>query len=87
MTSIEVSNLDSIVNQRTFVDGSKRTVSVLASAAVGRGEYLPGWKWSEHAGAQTGKGSEAASFLVPREGFEPTMQFGAAGVRATGLTL
>ena len=34
-------------------------MAVLNTAAIGRGEYLPGWKWSEHAGAQTGKSSEA----------------------------
>ena len=32
---------------------------VLASVAVGRGEYLPGWRWSEHAGTQTGQSSKA----------------------------
>ena len=26
---------------------------------IGRGEYLPGWKWSEHVGSQVGKSSEA----------------------------
>ena len=58
MTNIVVKNLDSIGNQRIFADGSKRTVVILESAAVGRGEYLPGWKWSEHAGPQTGRDSE-----------------------------
>ncbi len=59
MPDIVAKNLDSTENQRTFADGSKRTVVVLESVAVGRGEYLPGWKWSEHAGPQTGKSSEA----------------------------
>ena len=59
MTNIVAMNLDETSNQRTFADGSKRTVVVLASVAVGRGEYLPGWKWSEHAKTQTGKSSEA----------------------------
>ena len=59
MTDIVVINIDETANQRTFADGSKRTVVVLASVAVGKGEYLPGWKWSEHAGTQTGKNSEA----------------------------
>ena len=58
MTNIVSKNLDSTENQRTFIDGSKRIVVVLESVAVGRGEYLPGWKWSEHAGAETGKSSE-----------------------------
>ena len=59
MKNIVAKNLDSIENQQMFVDGSKRTVVVLESVAIGRGEYLPGWKWSEHAGRQTGRSSEA----------------------------
>ncbi len=59
MTSIIAKSLGGTENQRIFVDGSKRTVVVLDSVAVGRGEYLPGWKWSEHAGPQTGRNSEA----------------------------
>ncbi len=58
MKDIVVNNLDSAENRRVFVDGSKRAAVVLESAAVGRGEYLPGWRWSEHAGPQTGKSSE-----------------------------
>ncbi len=42
-----------------FLDGSKRSVVILDSAAIGKGEYMPGWKWSKHAGAMTGKKSEA----------------------------
>ena len=55
MTNIVATNLDDTVNQRTFADGSKRTVVVLASVAVGRGEYLPGWKWSEDVGPDVGE--------------------------------
>ncbi len=41
-------------------------MAVLESAAVGRGEYLPGWRWSEHAGPQTGKDSEAhIGYILP----------------------
>ena len=43
----------------TFLDGSKRTVVILETVAIGKGEYLPGWKWSKHVGAMTGKKSEA----------------------------
>lgn len=42
---------------RTFLDGSRRSVVRLATCAVGRGEYLPGWRWSLHAGPQTGEPS------------------------------
>ncbi len=34
-------------------------MTALESAAIGIGEYLPGWKWSEHAGPQTVRPSEA----------------------------
>jgi hypothetical protein len=43
----------------TFVDGSTRTAVKLKTVFVGCGTYLPGWKWSEHVGKQTGKKSEA----------------------------
>ena len=43
----------------TFLDGSKRTAGILETIAIGKGEYLPGWKWSKHTGAMTGKESEA----------------------------
>ena len=59
MTDVVAKNLEGTENLRTFGDGSKRTEVVLESAAVGRGEYLPGWRWSEHAGTQTGTDSEA----------------------------
>ncbi|MEC7748497.1 MAG: hypothetical protein VX572_06085 [Chloroflexota bacterium] len=42
MANIVAMNLDETANQRTFADGSKRTVVVLASVAVGRRYYLPG---------------------------------------------
>lgn len=57
MKDIVAKSLDSAVNHRDFIDGSRRSAVVLESAAVGKGEYLPGWKWSEHAGPQTGKSS------------------------------
>lgn len=43
----------------TFLDGSKRTAVILESVVIGKGNYLPGWQWSKHAGAMTGKQSEA----------------------------
>lgn len=58
MTNITAKNLNSAENSRTFLDGSKRSVIVLESVAIGRGEYLPGWRWSLHAGPQTGNDSE-----------------------------
>ena len=43
---------------RTFIDGSARSIVRLRSAVVGLGTYQPGWKWSLHAGSQTGKPSQ-----------------------------
>tara|TARA_Y100000310_G_C20516984_1_gene731671 strand:+ start:80 stop:298 length:219 start_codon:yes stop_codon:yes gene_type:complete len=43
----------------TFLDGSKRTAVTLKTVSIGKGEYLPGWQWSKHVGAKTGKKSES----------------------------
>ena len=59
MTTTVAKNLDGMEDQRTFADGSKRTVVVLKSVAVGRGEYLPGWRWSKHAAPRAGGSSES----------------------------
>jgi len=37
------------------LDDGTRAVVRLPSIAIGRGEYLPGWRWSRHAGPQTGR--------------------------------
>lgn len=42
---------------RKFVDGSERNVADLPSMYIGQGLYQPGWRWSEHAGKQTGQES------------------------------
>jgi|GEM_PF-1259297 len=42
---------------RTFIDGSIRSQTILRTAAIGFGIYQPGWRWSLHAGPQTGKSS------------------------------
>ncbi len=59
MADMVTGNPESSANERCFLDGSRRGVVVLESAVVGRGEYRPGWRWSEHAGKQTGKPSQA----------------------------
>lgn len=43
---------------RTFIDGSVRRSVSLRSVSIGYGVDLPGWKWSLHAGGQTGRHSE-----------------------------
>jgi hypothetical protein len=54
MGDIVVKNLDKMQHARVFIDGSSRAVSELSSMVIGRGVYHPGWRWSEHAGPQTG---------------------------------
>ena len=44
-------------NVRIFLDGSRRSEIMLRSAKIGFGTYHAGWKWSLHAGPQTGKPS------------------------------
>lgn len=51
-------NLLKSKQSRTFLDGSIRQTILLRTAVIGLGTYQPGWKWSLHAGAQTGKPSE-----------------------------
>ncbi len=51
-------NLNNSEQSRNFLDGSFRKTVQLRTAAVGLGTYQPGWRWSLHAGAQTGKLSE-----------------------------
>ena len=57
VSPIKRSLIDS-VNVREFMDGSCRASENLRNASVGLGTYEPGWKWSTHAGAQTGKPAE-----------------------------
>lgn len=42
---------------REFLDGSRRFIATLRSVRIGIGTYEPEWKWSLHAGPQTGKPS------------------------------
>jgi uncharacterized cupin superfamily protein len=46
-------------NARKFLDGSSRSEAMLRTARIGFGVYREGWKWSLHAGPQTGKSSES----------------------------
>ena len=58
MPDIVSKNLSNDELSWTALDGSKRTAVELQTVYVGRGTYLPGWKWSEHFGKKTGKNSE-----------------------------
>lgn len=55
---IYIGNPSTAGNTRIFIDGSTRSYSVLRTATIGFGTYKPGWRWSLHAGPQTGKASE-----------------------------
>jgi hypothetical protein len=57
-SDIYAGSLEKSNNIRKFLDGSSRVHVLLRSAAIGLGSYQPGWKWSLHAGPQTGKQSE-----------------------------
>jgi len=58
MTGVIAAAVENPDTRRVFLDGSTRSHALLRSAAVGRGTYQPGWRWSRHAGPQTGKPSE-----------------------------
>lgn len=45
--------------ERVFLDGSRYWTARLASVRIGLGHFRPGWVWSRHAGAQTGRPSQA----------------------------
>lgn len=52
----------------TFIEGSFRKAVILQSSAIGIGTYNPGWRWSLHAGAMTGKPSERhIGFIISGE--------------------
>jgi hypothetical protein len=59
MPDVVVKNLGSQELSWTALDGSKRTAVKLRTVFVGRGTYLPGWRWSDHEGKKTGKASQA----------------------------
>lgn len=58
MAGIVSAAAENLETRRVFLDGSTRSHARLRSAAVGLGVYRPGWRWSQHAGPQTGKPSE-----------------------------
>jgi quercetin dioxygenase-like cupin family protein len=53
---IEVKRLDGPDEERRFEKGLFRLVSV-GGAEIGRAEYQPGWRWSEHVGPTAGTAS------------------------------
>jgi hypothetical protein len=57
MASIVAGTPANAESVRQFSDGSTRSHTLLRSAVIGLGVYQPGWRWSRHAGPQTGKPS------------------------------
>lgn len=55
--NLAIGNPSNSDNVRIFLDGSRRSEVTLRSAIIGFGTYHAGWKWSLHAGPQTGKPS------------------------------
>jgi hypothetical protein len=55
-----VKDFDNVDKSWTFLDGSKRSVVILRSVAIGRGEYLPGWRWSIHVAKGVGERTSEA---------------------------
>jgi hypothetical protein len=69
MDGITSAHLDDATPTTTFLDGSTRKVVTLPSVFVGKGVYRPGWRWSTHVGAATGKESERHIGYVLSGGF------------------
>ena len=53
---LELISFDEPTETRTFEKGRFEVYEV-GPATLGRATYEPGWKWSEHVGAQTGQTS------------------------------
>jgi quercetin dioxygenase-like cupin family protein len=58
LPSVESKSLDSPDAACAFLDESERVAVQLRSAAIGRGVYRPGWRWSEHAQPLSGRESD-----------------------------
>lgn len=58
VSGITAGNPSTAGTLRKFIDGSTRSHTVLRTAVIGLGTYQPGWRWSLHAGPQTGKQAE-----------------------------
>lgn len=59
MKDITHKNIAQAPATRTFLDGSEYWIVDLPSMRIGLGHFRPGWIWSKHAGAQTGKPSQS----------------------------
>ena len=62
--AVAVGDLVTTDNTATFLDGSQRSVAFVGPTWVGRGTYLPGWRWSTHVKPLHDKQSEAHAGYV-----------------------
>lgn len=60
---LEVQNLASPTEVREFEKGRFEMISA-GGVAVGRATYEPGWRWSEHVGAERGEKSCQVAHVV-----------------------
>jgi quercetin dioxygenase-like cupin family protein len=56
--SVEAKSLDSPDAAWAFLDESERVAVQFRQAAIGRGVYRPGWRWSQHVQPLSGNESE-----------------------------
>jgi quercetin dioxygenase-like cupin family protein len=85
-------NLGSPDMSWTFLDASERGAVHLGHIAIGRGTYLPGWRWSQHVQPLSGEGSaEHIGYVLSgrmrvraRDGTEVEIGPGEAFVAAAG---
>jgi hypothetical protein len=59
MTEFVAKSLITPSGGHSFLDGSRRTTVTMGGLRIGRGEYRPGWRWSQHAGPLGGRPSAA----------------------------
>ena len=48
----------------TFLDGSTRAIAQIGPTWIGRGNYLPGWRWSRHVKPMHGQRSASHAGYV-----------------------
>ncbi|MGZ4387343.1 MAG: cupin domain-containing protein [Gaiellaceae bacterium] len=62
--ALEIADLELAGAARVFTDGSRRAAARLGGLDVGRGVYLPGWRWTRHARPAEGGESQAHTGYV-----------------------
>jgi len=86
MAGIEVKNFDSPDETRPFKGKGKADVVMVGGRTIGRGEFEPGWRWSENVKPIAGTDSCQATHLgyVVSGHMRVVMDDGTEGVAAPG---